>query len=659
MEDYYYFQHRSPASFGVKHKSLTKPNKNIPYQQFIQLAVPAEERMTSQRDDIQGLRAIAVLAVIAFHINSGWLPGGFIGVDIFLVISGYLLTSVVLRKKQSDSFLFIPFYIARIRRIVPAYLSLLAVTSVVMAFILIPKDFVNFKEGLISALYFNSNNYFANHNDYFAPASHELALLHTWSLAVEMQFYLLLPIILVAVPRRYLTCVLSLIAMVLLSHSVYRLAGGNDQATYFSLLARIPEFLVGSLLALSSIGSSWSRQRRNSVSALGLFMITGSFFLITAEQPFPGLLALPACIGVAFIIAARYSLLNDILSNSFLQWIGALSYSLYLWHWPVLASSRYFYESYQLPSHIILAAMILTLLLSYLSYRFIELPFRTKSSGSRQLSKSVVLIGMASAAIGLSMPLNSKLLEPLPIEQTRYADGSTICHGQILASCSRGEVQSKKNILLLGDSHAAQLNHFADTLGNSLDIHIKVITGSSCVPFSGFDVDRLPDWARAPCISQIASVESHLDSADVLLIAGMWQYHALSDDFLKGFDLYLRSTSDRDQPVIVMGQTPMLTSNIHRLRRFNALGSSKNAGMENTWAIANQRINELVSKYPNAKFLDPSSFPLFATPPFANNLLIYSDDHHLNEVGSKAYGEAAIGPIRKILTDIFSESNEI
>ncbi|MCZ0925747.1 acyltransferase family protein [Vreelandella janggokensis] len=333
---------------------------------------------TQQRDDIQGLRALAVLAVIVFHIDSRWLPGGFIGVDIFLVISGYLITTIVLRQREQGSFSFLSFYASRIRRIVPAYMVFLSVTCLVMSVLLIPADFKSFKESLLSALYFNSNNYFANYNDYFAPESHELPLLHTWSLAIEMQFYLLLPAVLVIVPRRFLPWFLSATALLFMGYSAYQLAVGQSRSVYFSLEARIPEFLAGSLLAFGSFGASWARKTSNIMAALGLAMIIGSFWFITENAPFPGLLALPACLGVVLLIAARNSICNKLLSNASIVKIGAFSYSLYLWHWLILSSLRYFFESYHLSLPIIILGMAATFTISYLSYCIIEIPFRKK-----------------------------------------------------------------------------------------------------------------------------------------------------------------------------------------------------------------------------------------------------------------------------------------
>ncbi|KXU38659.1 hypothetical protein AXE65_12705 [Ventosimonas gracilis] len=155
------------------------------------------------RNDIQGLRAIAVLAVIFFHVNKKYLPGGFVGVDMFFVISGFLVGGIILRQKLARQFSFIEFYKARCRRIVPAYFAMVSVVSIFAAILFIPKDFSFFWKSLKSTLYFASNQYFSGFGDYFGPKSYEMPLLHTWSLAVEMQFYLLLPLFLVVIPLRW------------------------------------------------------------------------------------------------------------------------------------------------------------------------------------------------------------------------------------------------------------------------------------------------------------------------------------------------------------------------------------------------------------------------------------------------------------------------
>jgi peptidoglycan/LPS O-acetylase OafA/YrhL len=608
--------------------------------------------INQHRDDIQGLRALAVLAVIIFHVNHNWLSGGFVGVDIFFVISGYLITGIVLQQKAQGSFNFFSFYASRLRRIVPAYLFLLASVAAVMAVLLIPRDFDSFYSSLKSAAYFNSNNYFSKQSDYFAPASHELPLLHIWSLAVEMQFYLFLPALLLVVPLRFIKATLGISVGILLFYSCFLLENGEKQSAYFSLLARMPEFLIGSFLA-SARKAAGTNAHRNIKSWIGLALISLSFLLISEETPFPGLPALAPCIGTALLISTPGSVVNRWLAGRAIVFIGAISYSLYLWHWPILAGFRYYFEAYELPLIILIAFAIITIGLSLVSYFVVESSLRN-AKGRKGAYKLAAFSAVAALSVFVARAVNPIVVHPLPVELTRYATPTEICHGQIVGECLRGDLQSSKEILLFGDSHAAQLNYFADILGKSLGVRIRVITASSCVPIEGFDKERISEWARKPCVDQIAAVKGYFDMADGILLAVMWQSHSRSEKFVRALENFLSETAKRKQPLVVLAQIPMLTSNVQRIQRFNELGGSRTADLEKTWTGANQQIKKQVLNYPNVAFFDPTSLPLFAAPPFADGVLIYHDNHHLNEVGSKAYGAAAAHPLGKIFAQLQS-----
>ena len=443
-----------------------------------------------QRADIQGLRAIAVIGVILFHVNSEYLPGGFIGVDVFFVVSGYLITSIIFRQTDQGNFSFRSFYLARIKRIVPAYLALLVVISIAMAVLLTPRDFASFEKSLHSALYFWSNHYFANQSDYFAPQAWELPLLHTWSLAIEMQFYLGLPLLLVVVSSRFLPLALGVIGIAFFVYSEIQLQSGEHQSMYFSLAARVPEFLIGALLVFVSVFKPNSKWSLNAIALVGVTLVLGSFLFVSEKDPFPGLYALPACMGVAMVIFSQGSAVNRLLSVGWLVWVGTLSYSLYLWHWPILAGLRYFYQSYELPLVIISIALIFMLTVSYLSYRFVEQPFRSRyETGLKTKLVLATLLFSAGLLIIKSSSLNTGLVEPLAAERSRYAIQDEICHGKVLESCVKGDPQGSITILLMGDSHAAQLNLFADIVGKNLGIRFEVISASSCVPIEGFDTE--------------------------------------------------------------------------------------------------------------------------------------------------------------------------
>ena len=232
-----------------------------------------------------------------------------------------------------------------------------------------------------------------------------------------------------------------------------------------------------------------------------------------------------------------------------------------------------------------------------------------------------------------------------------------ICHGRVVGDCIRGDRSADHEILLLGDSHGAQLNLFADVVGQSFHTKIRVVTASSCLPIEGFDVERPVEWARAPCFDQIEKAKSYIPLAQGLILAGMWQYHFKSERFLQALDRFIDEAAKRNQRVIVLAQLPMLESNVLRQFRFEHLGlPHSRVETHPEWRAANQRIRELVARHPLATFLDTAEDPLFANAPFENGVLLYYDSHHLNEVGSRRYGEVASAKLSSWFASVFSDS---
>src|SRR5690554_930590 len=261
------------------------------------------------RPDIQGLRAIAVLAVIIFHLNPAWLPGGLVGVDIFLVISGYLIASILLHKKIKPGYRLATtlsyFYTSRFKRIVPAYFANLIVVSLVAAVLFLPADFSIYRDGLKKAVWFNSNNYFAGFGDYFAPANHEQPLLHTWSLAIEVQFYLLAPFIFLLISRQWLRWLLPIAIVLLTAYAEYRLQQGIQQATYYSLLARLPAFFIGGWVALLIAKNNYNKggdRKGIWFSCFAVALITFAFVIPKPTGHFPGIAGLTPVIAAALLI---------------------------------------------------------------------------------------------------------------------------------------------------------------------------------------------------------------------------------------------------------------------------------------------------------------------------------------------------------------------
>ena len=599
------------------------------------------------RMEIQGLRAVAVLGVMAFHYDSALMPGGFGGVDVFFVISGFIISNLI--SNSSEKFSWGSFYWGRIKRILPAYFVTLSVVTLIASILFIPNDFSLFLESLKSSARFNSNYYFSNGGSYFAPSATEWPLLHTWSLAIEMQFYFLLPLLFVWVPRPALKLVLPTLIIFGFVYVFYEAqAQGNSNKLYFSLLARIPEFLVGAYLATSNAGNTLSSRSRAAIGRLGLTVIGVAFVLSDKSNFFNGMVLLP-CIGAGLVIVSR-GMGMDWLSSRFMVWIGDLSFTLYLWHWPVLAFIRYITQSYHLNVWWSFVFFIVTLIASVISVKFIENPGRQlKLSWKLLHTKWLLRFGVLVSPFLAATYVNANAFNTADIQSTRYADAATICHGQIVGNCLRGDLSVPPAALVLGDSHAAQLNIFFDAVGAAKHQSFKVITASSCVTINDFDVERIPEWARQDCTRQIASANKVLPSFKLLIVAAMWSYQMESPAFIKSFDGFLKDAAKNGQRVIVLGQIPELQGNALRTERIHAIGFGFKNRKTELANKGNAKVARLLSPYKHAKFLDFSSSDIFTAAPFYHDRLIYMDAHHLNEVGAAVYGNAVAQELYKFL----------
>lgn len=608
------------------------------------------------RPDIQGLRAIAVLSVMVFHFDPLWLPGGFVGVDVFLVISGFLITSILLKKRSQPEYRLVStlkyFYFSRAKRLAPAYYFLLLVVSVGAAIFFLPADYKVISESAKAAALFDSNRFFANFGDYFAPANHEQPLLHTWSLAVEVKFYIMAPFLILLVPRKLLKWLFSFLFLVFIAIAEYQLTyQGGEQEVYYSLYARLPEFLAGSLVAIYLSAGGKPARSQIIFGPLGIVLIGLSVIVQPGIGHFPGLNALlPVAGSVMILIGSSDSAIGKLLANSSLVWVGALSYSLYLWHWPVLAFLRYYTGLESLGVTYGLIFLAITLLLSVISFYLVEKPMRRNSVQKRRYFgfSIVALSGIIVASYSFSDISESFNALDLPEEYVRYADPATICHGKVVGECLQGEMASNHEVLVLGDSHAAMLNSYFGYLGTQLGFRARIITASSCVTIPGFDYERLPDWAQSSCVAQMKEAEKYIEDASVIFLAGMWSYQTQSDDFLSAFSTFLERFNGRAQ-VYVMPQVPMLNQSPLRNFHFKNLGLEGHVGIDEESIRANRLIGEIVSQYSSVRILGSEIESIFSNAPFFGNDLVYFDRSHLNEVGARIYGAESKETLQRVL----------
>ena len=608
------------------------------------------------RSDIQGLRAVAVLVVILFHFNPALLPGGFVGVDVFLVISGFLIVSILLRKKTQPSYELIStlqyFYIIRIKRIAPAYFVMLAVVSLIAAILFLPQDLAVYLKSLNKSTWFSSNHYFAEFGDYFTPANYEQPLLHTWSLAVEIQFYILIPLIVLILSDRALKLVLIASLVCLTAYAHYRLnVLDQHQATYFSLWARLPEFFAGGLVALYSVNSSTKSKKNWLGSFAGMVLILGSAFFQPQLGSFPGMSSLLPVSGAVLILRTpAEGFAQQVLGNRIMVCVGELSYSLYLWHWPVLALLRYYTGAQVLSLSFSLLFVVITLLMAILSFYLVERPMRVIHTWKYE---SLAFGALMLVIIGViqTMPVINQIFSPprLPVQYQRYADDATICHGKIVRDSLKGDHSSRKEVLVLGDSHAAQLNLFFDHLGKELGFKANIITASSCVTIPGFDYKRIPEWAQKPCLDQIDEAKIYLLTANCIFLAAMWSYQLPSEDFQKALNDFLAEQSKLGKKIFILDQVPMLTMNPIRFLRFKSLGINPHASIDREYQKANSKLHHIAARHPSVVCLNFESSGLFDQAPFVGSELIYYDKSHLNEEGVKRYAGVALSEIKKII----------
>jgi peptidoglycan/LPS O-acetylase OafA/YrhL len=547
------------------------------------------ETASNYRADIDGLRAIAVLAVVGYHYIAQYFRGGFIGVDIFFVISGYLLSGIILSEVQAGTFSFSRFYERRIRRIFPALFVLLAFCTVFACFFLLPQDNLLYSRSMLASALSSSNFYFYLTSNYFDAPSADLPLLHTWSLAVEEQFYLLFPIFIVLLwlyARKYLRFAVFVVAIASFAWGVIDVRI-NPGAAFYLPFTRAWELMAGALLTLRVFPVPHSRFLRESLAAIGLIGILLLIAVLPSSVPFPGEWSLLPCAGAGAIILAgqeRQTFVGRALSLKPLVFVGLISYSLYLWHWPLLVFSKIailpMAGSYS--SKIMIPLLfVLSILISTFSYRFVETPFR---KGPRRPGKPAVFVFgascvFASSAFGLiiaSSPGFMNRFSPSVISVANYLNYKTSHSAELKTAFQNGScfldrreavsdfdesrcfsfIPGKQQVLLFGDSHAANLRY---GLENSFpEFHFYQATSSSCPPTL-----QQGNTKTAECKQFVDKVLNEFIprySVKTVLMNASWTSSDLQ--YLTGTIALLQQ---RGIEVIVLGPLPVYRSALPRL----------------------------------------------------------------------------------------------
>jgi len=454
------------------------------------------------RKELDGLRSLAVIAVIIYHANLNvfgvqLFQGGFFGVDVFFVLSGYLITGIIRKQMESGTFSFTDFYWRRAKRIVPAFLTMLLVTSYLAYLILLPDDLVTYAKSLQSALYFGSNHFFYGEDSYTAAASIYRPLLHTWSLSVEWQFYVVFPFIVWGVNRffsRYLFgCILAL-ALLSLQVSSFLVKVNPDMAFYL-LPTRAWELVLGGLITFynranieSSVKGSFTSIAYQSLPVLGLFLVVHSMLFIGHEVQHPSFTTLLPVFGTCLFIMFSHEgeVSSDVMSLKPIVGIGLVSYSLYLWHQPVFVFFRIIKHDYFRYEQFFLLVLI-SFLLSICSYFFVEKVFRRKELSIINwiylVSALVVCMSFSVLAPqkgGFPQRLGDAGTAFNDLSDSKFKLNNVRCHNASLSN--RCNVRGKgKNIILVGDSHAGSIGRHLSLFSTNNGWSYEQLTSNRCI----------------------------------------------------------------------------------------------------------------------------------------------------------------------------------
>lgn len=522
------------------------------------------------RPHIDGLRTVAVMSVVLFHADVSWLSGGFTGVDIFFVISGFLITSLIVKELEEGRFSLLSFYKRRALRILPAYLAMIAVVVVASWFLLFPEESRALGRSIVAASLFVSNIYFWRTSGYFDPAVETAPLLHTWTLSVEEQFYILLPLFLILVAgwfaRRFALAILA-VSAASFAISIWGVQF-RGEATFYLLPTRIWEFGVGALAAVTALGARpvGGQGLRLGLALTGIGLILWSMLMLNGEMRFPGPNALYPVFGAVLLIAfAEGNAVGRGLSTGPMVYIGKISYSLYLWHWPVIV----FWKMYLAPElglADMIAVVALSALLAAFSYHYIEQPFR-RPGLRRKSGLKINIVGAgalaASALAGLALATMADRWGNTPADLQRLASyynyGGRVenLHPCFISARVPGrdkaydaeaclaEDPERPTLLVLGDSHAEHLLH---GLERALPgVQLQAATATGCRPLVTLERDgyckRVIDRA----------LKDHVPSGGVntVLLSARW-----GDGDVAGLEATAAYLLDHVDEVIILGPTP-------------------------------------------------------------------------------------------------------
>jgi peptidoglycan/LPS O-acetylase OafA/YrhL len=629
------------------------------------------------RPDIDGLRAIAVLAVVFYHSGITVFSGGYVGVDVFFVISGFLITTIIVREIDDGSFSVANFYERRMRRILPASIATTAGCLVVGYYLFDTRDLTNLAHSAIANNLFLSNVYFYMQAGYFDVAAELKPLLHTWSLSLEEQYYVVTPVLLMLVARyfnrKYLLIIIPS-AVISFAACLYGTTE-NQGAVFYMLPTRAWELLIGSILAIARLPPIRSDKANQSLALGGMAMILVSIFRFDNQIAFPGAYAALPTLGTAILIytgRSRTTLINAALSLRPVVFIGLISYSLYLWHWPAIVFSKYV-KSTELSNTESIVMLLLIFVISVLSWRFIETPFRRKRLLPARKQLFLGSLGAVTVLIGASLFTTVSILDS-EWRRWRSCEGveERLSAGEGL--CVIGEVAGGPSFIVWGDSHARALNSAAHASALRVGVTGVIASQSACPPLLG--IERI---GRSGCVEFNNAVNSYIDANPTIttvFLVGRWTNVTEGKRYKneEGKPIEFRDTlepGDRAQNspqllesglgrtieslrasgrnVVLVGPVPEVGHDVPSINRI-ALITDKDvnamiAPTAKEFQDRNESVLSVLSKLESnsgIRIISPSTLlcnEVSCNVALADGTALYRDDHHLSTDGARYISE--------------------
>jgi len=625
---------------------------------------------TKFRTDINGLRAIAVISVVLFHFGVTGFSGGFVGVDIFFVISGFLMTGIVARGIDKDNFGFIDFYLARARRIIPALFFLAVVLLVVGWFYLSPNDYSRLSKEVDRSILFLSNNYFFKKSGYFDPDSHERLLLHTWSLSIEWQFYILYPILLIFLSKltfKLIPKIIALFFIVSFSYSVFKSYSDPNYAFYM-LPSRAWEMFLGGLAYFATKQNRYIKSK-SICYFLGFAFIVISIFFYSPETIWPGFPALLPTVGTALVIYAGKE--SFFTSNYIFQKIGDWSYSIYLWHWPLAVAILLF--DIEKNASVIFWLISLSVFLGAISYFYIENPARRFLTSNSKIFVfllilfPVIFILTAAKIIREYQGFPERLPEDIytVFEQAnnKYYELEKCHDNKDKTMCAYGS--GDIGAIVVGDSHAMSVMWGVVSVLNErrvldwtrsgcptiLNIQTKSKDPAGCSNFLSSNFKTLPEYPGVPLLltnrysSYLIGFNEYLSDSKAPDIYIDKPYDNFSAAYLSeiynGYVDTLCSLA-KTNPVYIIKPSPELKLNVPEV-----MGRSLLVGQEKRVSVSLAEYNERneialrllddVASKCNVTLLDPIPYLCDGERCYGDvdGLPIFFDDDHLNMRGAE------------------------